>query len=230
MTRSFGSFRALFLAAAIAALAVLLALVVAMFDAEPATATEEGPSVMPVVVAGNPNCVSLGYDYGYKPQPEPPPSGTYTFPGDTNTVTITSDGIYFDWVSTLGIDAVIVKGGPNANAYVYDPPEESFGDSGLSAPINNTTPYGISHIEFCYDYELDVSKVANTTLTRTFGWTIVKTVDRETLDMFTGDSGKVEYTVTVTKDDGTDSDWEVNGTITIENNTRSLPPSRACRT
>jgi hypothetical protein len=75
-------------------------------------------------------------------------------------VTITSDGTYFDWSSTLGIDAVIVKGGPNANAYVYDPPEESFGDSNCSSPINPNTgqPFGLSHIEFCYDYELDVAR------------------------------------------------------------------------
>lgn len=170
---------------------------------------------------GNPTCEGLGYDFGFKPQPEPPPTGVYTFPDGINTVTITSDGTYFGWVSTLGIDAVIVKGGNNANVYTYDPPAEAFSDTGLSSPINpnNNTPYAISHIEFCYDYEVDVTKTANTTFTRTFDWTIKKTVTPATWVLFTGDSGTSQYTVAVTKTGYTDSDWAVSGTIRIENNT-----------
>jgi len=173
-------------------------------------------------VAGNPSCTELGYDFGYKPQPEPPPSGTYSFPVDLiNTVTITSDGTYFDWASTLGLDAVIVKGGPNANVYVYDPPAESFSGSGLSSPINsnNGNPYAISHIEFCYDYEVDVTKTAETSFTRTYDWNISKSVSPASWALFTGDSGTSTYTVAVTKTGFTDSGWAISGTITIENNT-----------
>lgn len=173
--------------------------------------------VTPIFVAGNPSCTSLGYAFGFKPQPEPPPSGTYTFPDGVNTVTITSDGTYFDWSATLGIDAVIVKGGPNANVYVYSP--EATSDTVLNSPINpnNGRPFAISHIEFCYDYELRVSKTATTTFTRTFQWTIQKSVAPAAWDLFVGDSGTSGYTVQVTKDNGTDSNHAVNGTITIEN-------------
>jgi len=41
----------------------------------------------------------------------------------------------------------------NANAYIYDPPFESFGDSELAAPADCGQPYnqcGLSHITFCY--------------------------------------------------------------------------------
>jgi hypothetical protein len=99
-------------------------------------------SVTPVVVSGNPSCTSLGYDFGFKV--DPPDPGTYDLI-DVNTVTVvTSDGTFFDWTSTLGIDAVIAKGGPNANVYVYDPPAESFGDTDLSSPINPNSgnPFG----------------------------------------------------------------------------------------
>lgn len=175
--------------------------------------------VTPTFVPGNPSCTDLGYDFGFKPQPEPPPSGIYNFPEGINTVTITSDGTYFDWLSTLGIDAVVVKGGPNANVYVHDP--EEFSDNSLHSPINpiNGQPYAISHIEFCYDYEVDVEKTAETTFTRTFEWTIDKSVTPETWDLFTGDSGTSKYTVAVTKTGYTDSDWAVSGVITIGNNT-----------
>jgi hypothetical protein len=172
-----------------------------------------------VVVPGNSSCEDLGYDFGFKPQPEPPPSGTYIFPDGINTLTITSDGTEFDWNSTLGLDAVIVKGGPDANIYYYDP--ESFVDDGLHSPINpnNNSPYGLSHIEVCYDYELDVSKTATTTFTRTFNWDISKSVSPDKWDLFTGDDGTSQYTVAVTKTGFSDSEWAVSGNILIENNT-----------
>ena len=186
-------------------------------------------SVEPEFVDGNPNCSGpagpnspdLGYDNGFKPQPEPPPSGTYAFPGDPdNSVTITSDGTFFDWTSTLGIDAVIVKGGPNANAYVYDPPAESMGDNGLSPPINpNSTtnkPFGISHIEFCYDYEVKVTKTAQTSLDRTHTWTIDKSADQTELLLQPGQSHDINYTVTLNSTSA-DSNHAVQGDITIKN-------------
>ena len=192
------------------ALALLAALAAA-----PALASE----VTPIFIPGNPTCVSLGYDYGFKPQPEPPPSGTYTFPGTSETVTIASDGTYFDWSSTLGVDAVLAKGGPNANAYLYEPPAESFGDTGLHSPINPNTgePYGLSHIEICYDFEVAVAKSATTSYSRTWQWTIDKSVAPAAWTMFAGDSGTSLYTVAVTRTGYTDSGWSVAGEITVHN-------------
>jgi hypothetical protein len=143
------------------------------------------------------------------------------FTGDpSNSITITTiDGLYFDWSSTLALDAIIVKGGPDAHVYYYDP--ESTGDVGLHAPINpsNGNPYEISHIEFCFDYELGIAKTAFPTFTRTFSWTISKSVTPDQWDLFVGDDGTSEYTVSVDKTGFTDNNWAVNGTITIENNT-----------
>jgi hypothetical protein len=204
------------------ALGLLLALCVLTIG-KPAGAA----SVEPEFVDGNPKCTGpatpnspdLGYAHGFKPQPEPPPSGTYAFPGDPdNSVTITSDGTFFDWTSTLGIDAVIVKGGPNANAYVYDPPAESMGDNGLSPPINpnNDKPFAISHIEFCYDYEVKVTKTAQTSLDRTHTWTIEKSADQTELLLQPGQSHDINYTVTLNSTSA-DSNHAVEGDITIKN-------------
>jgi LPXTG-motif cell wall-anchored protein len=83
----------------------------------------------------------------------PPVDGTFT--DGTLEVTIdvrdTADGQVFDWTSNIGVDIVIVKGGPNSNVYTYDP--ESTGDTGLHAPVNpnNDMFFGLSHISFCYD-------------------------------------------------------------------------------
>lgn len=180
----------------------------------------QASSVTPIFVDDNPSCQDLGYDFEAKVDPAGPGTVTYTVaPGLTITVTGDANDHYYSWTSTFGIDAVIAKGGPNANLYVYDPPTESFGDTGLSAPINpeNGMPYGMSHISFCYDLELSVSKTATTTFTRTWQWTIDKSVTPATWDLFTGDSGTSRYTVAVTRTGYVDSNWAVSGTITITN-------------
>lgn len=64
---------------------------------------------------------------------------------------------------------------------------------------------------------LSVTKTATTTFTRTFAWTIDKSADPATWDLFDGDTGTSDWTVDVTKDGGTDSAWAVSGSITIEN-------------
>jgi hypothetical protein len=129
--------------------------------------------VQPVLVAGNPNCTDLNADntnfpgvtqnWGFKLEPGAP-NGTFDLdppPGEltggaaadpTNSITISnSDNVTFDWTATLGIDAVIVKAGPDgSNVYVYFP-NESQADGGLHAPEDNGTPRDISHVEFCFD-------------------------------------------------------------------------------
>lgn len=67
-----------------------------------------------------------------------------------------------------------------------------------------------------YPY-VTVAKTASTTFTRTFTWTIDKSVTPDTWNLFTGESGTSEYTVALTKSAGVDSDWAVSGNITITN-------------
>lgn len=184
----------------------------ALVAAVPASASHVQPSF---INATNPTCADVGYDFEYKV--EPPNSGTYQVPG-IGSVTVTADGTYFDWTSTFGIDAVLVKGGQNANLYVYDPPAESFGDTGLHSPINpnNGQPFGLSHISFCYDLNVVVTKTADTSLTRTWTWEIEKEGDQTDLLLANGQSSTVNYDVTVDAS-AADSDFAVTGTITVHN-------------
>jgi hypothetical protein len=205
---------------------IMTAFAVIFFAAGWAGADEPGPSVplgvIPFLLGGNPTCEGQGYDFGYRIDPvEAGDDKTYAVDAFGNEVSIaTSDDKYVDWESNFGIDAIIVKGGNAAHLYVYDPPTEVMADGHLHSPINPSEgPAAISHIDFCFDYEVDVSKTANTTFTRTWDWSIDKTVTPATWDLFTGDSGTSEYTVAVTKTGYTDSAWAVSGTITIENNT-----------
>ena len=196
----------------ISILLVCLCMAASLMASAPAGAT----TVTPVFVPGNPTCEDLGYDFGFKI--DPPVSGTYSIDG-INTVTFTTDGVSFDWSSTLGMDAVISKGGPVANVYVYDPPAEATSDTGLHSPVNpsNGKFYGLSHADFCFDYEVRVTKDAHTSFTRTYQWTIDKSVSPQAWTLFTGDSGTSMYTVGVQRTGYTDSNWAVTGTITIYN-------------
>lgn len=178
-------------------------------------------SVPPELVQGNPTCQSLGYQYEFKISP--PNSGTYYLFGDVGSITVTTTGQgTFDWSSTFAIDAVIAKGGPNANVYKYDPPSESFSDINLSTPINqqNNKPYGLGHISFCFDIDhLQIFKTATTSYDRTWNWDIEKTANQS--DFGTINFGEIKtatYTVTLSAT-STDSNWNVSGTITIFNAT-----------
>jgi hypothetical protein len=83
--------------------------------------------------------------------------------------------------------------------------EDFFSDSGFEEWKVKNYPY------------VTVSKTANTTFTRTFAWTIDKSVTPATWNLFTGDTGTSDYTVTLTKGAGVDSAWAVSGTISINN-------------
>lgn len=126
--------------------------VVAMILAIPVGA--RATHVDPVQVSGNATCSDLVTGTN-ELKIEPPASGTYPDDDGPLEVTITVDATTssFSWSSNIGVDAVFVKGGPGGNLYVYDPPAEATGDTGLHAPINsqNGKPYGLSHISFCYD-------------------------------------------------------------------------------
>jgi hypothetical protein len=66
-------------------------------------------------------------------------------------------------------------------------------------------------------YQLDVTKDADESRTRTWNWTIDKVVDPDSWSLFDGDTGTSDYTITVDKVDFTDSDFHVEGSITIDN-------------
>jgi hypothetical protein len=119
----------------------------------------------------------------------------------------------FDWSSNASVLGVIVKDGVDG-AYWYDySPGGSTGDTWLTTPgpADGGTYKGISHINFCYVPKLMVSKTANASYTRTYEWTIDKSVTPDEWDLFTGDSGTSEYTVSVAKTGYQDSAWAVQG-------------------
>lgn len=215
----------------------LLPALVALFILVTVIPSATAASVDPVLIPGNPTCEDIGCCNGtitsFKIDSDPD-EGSY----DNGNITISNkNGSYFDWSSTNPVCAVIVKGGPNANVYCYNDTEVT-SDTGLVTPINpaNGQPYNISHVEFCYSDEngengeeiIDVNKTAVTSYNRTHNWSIDKSVDTENgytedgfdkIWLYINGSGDENATwdVNVTYNGYEDSDYKVEGVITIIN-------------
>ena len=133
--------------------------------------------VSPTEVPGNARCPEGLTEL----KVEPVADGTFT--DDTLTVTIdvrdTAEGQVFDWTSNIGVDVVIVKGGPNSNVYTYDP--ESTGDTGLHAPEVPSGEFaGLSHISFCYDEDQETTSTTAEETTSTTAEETTSTTAEET--------------------------------------------------
>jgi hypothetical protein len=175
--------------------------------------------------SGNPSCTSLGYQLGFKIDQSDLPAGVSNHYGlFTVTRGTINDGTFdidaiTSWSSLVPVAALLVKGGPHAYEYKYVP--SSLGDpaSNAHSPFNAQSGNypGISHIEFCVNPELAISKDAETTFDRTWTWDIEKDLDVDIpFEFGEGDLLSVDYTVLVSAT-SVDSDWAVSGTITIEN-------------
>jgi hypothetical protein len=117
--------------------------------------------VTPTQVSGNATCPAGTTEL----KVEPVESGTFT--QGALTVTLVVTGNTFSFTSNIGVDVVIVKGGPNSNVYDYRP-GESTGDTGLHAPANASGQFaGLSHVSFCYDVEAPTTTTTTAPTTTT---------------------------------------------------------------
>jgi LPXTG-motif cell wall-anchored protein len=176
------------LASMVAGLVILVAAPTGNVGAAPQQAT---PSTS--VVPGNPTCGALAPAGTSWTEFKVEPVEDGTFSDGTLTVTLvvsdTADGPVFDWTSNIGVDAVFVKGGPNGTLYLYDPPAESTGDTGLHAPVNpnNDKFFGLSHVSFCYDKDQATTTTTGST-TSTTGSTTTTTMGGSTTSTTLGES------------------------------------------
>ena len=113
-------------------------------------AAASAATVDPAHREGNPSCSALGYAHGLKF--DPPTAGSKSAGGVTVDLSLGTGafGKLVGWSSSAPVDAVIVKGGPNANVYAYA--GGATGDTGLHTPFNGPSKYyGLSHVSFCWD-------------------------------------------------------------------------------
>lgn len=83
--------------------------------------------------------------------------------------------------------------------------------------ISGTTGSDSKTVTLCTPVDLQVTKDATPSFVRTYTWAIKKNVDQTSQTIAAGGKATFNYTVEVTHDSGTDSDWKVTGTITVSN-------------
>jgi len=175
-----------------------------------------GDGVVPTEELGNVTCPTGLFELKTdNPEDQVLSDGTLSVTLDFKN---SGSGEILDWKSNIGVDQVIVKGGPNGNAYVYVPEDNA--DTSLHTPINpnNGKYFDVSHVTFCYDVELVVTKTANTSFTRDFDWQIKKTNDAPSpVQLAPGQAFSANYEVTAGVVKYADSGWAATGEITIEN-------------
>jgi hypothetical protein len=138
---------------------------------------------------------------------------SFTYSGSsTQTVTLAEGSVGPDWSRTAPLDA---SGDPFTVSNGVISVTLKPGDN-LTAPyFGNYNPYCT---ENCTATGLVVTKTAYPSFTRTFKWDIKKSVDVTAVKTADG-SARFNYTVEVTHDNGTDSDWQVTGNIRVSNPT-----------
>ena len=191
-----------------------------------ATGSTAGAIHVPGGGSTNYTCSELAAQYApgsewFEVKLDQKPSGSHQVNDAMLTANITNgNAVAFDWSSNIKVDAVFVKSGSQGhNLYLYA------GESTGAASLTTPTGQDISHISFCYDVELVVSKTVSTTFKRDYDWTLTKSVDKPAVTLESGAQTTVNYTVAATKNNGTDSDWTVAGTIEVTNPHKTLTAS-----
>ena len=141
---------------------------------------------------------------------------TFTFSGfsetlRSQTVTLSEGSFGPDWTQTAPTSCGTVANCAVENGVItltVAPGED------VAAPnFGNTNPYCT---EGCTTSTLVLTANAFTRLTRTYTWDIEKTVDQPRINT-ASPAAAFTYTVAVSHDAGTDSDWQANGSIRISN-------------
>jgi hypothetical protein len=186
-------------------------------------------------------CASFGFTSGgAKYDAQPPIGGSVSFTEDGQSFTIQagdSKGVVSGWTSTTPLAGVIVKGGNGAIAY----PVTGTSQTGVAyvTPTNESGgPADISHVTLCYagpltptedpapPAPLALSLDASGAYTKTFLWSIDKSVDRPWIAR-AGDAAPLHYDVPTVNTGYDLSAIVVGGTVTVTNPNAVVRPLTA---
>ncbi|HWQ27723.1 MAG TPA: hypothetical protein VNN12_01720 [Dehalococcoidia bacterium] len=148
---------------------------------------------------------------------------TFDFGTPDNVTDVNETATLTDTEGPLNQPAVSGQVVTYTRTYTCDEDEGTITNTATVTPNEGGTPASDSATLTVNCHELTVTKNASTSLTRTWNWTIDKSVTPDSWNLFTGESGTSEYTVTVTRTGFTDSAWAVAGQITVSNAGNPIP-------
>ncbi len=175
------------------------------------------------------NTATATWDAGTYFTPTGSADGTKDFTFDTPT-TLTDESVSVDdtYAGHLG---TVTYSDPSPTEFHYS--LDKSGVAGTCTDYDNTATFTTSDtattgsddqmVTVCVGEDLTVSKTATPAFTRTYTWGIDKSVDQTRIDIADGGTATFNYTVSVTHDSGTDSGWQVTGTITVTNPNDWMP-------
>ncbi len=114
---------------------------------------------------------------------------------------------------------------PNPTTFQYQ--RSASGTPGTCTSYDNTATFTTNTtgttgsasqtVKVCVGADLTVSKTATPSFKRTYNWNISKAVDKTLVEQLGGGTATFNYTVKVNETGFTDSEWQVNGVITVTN-------------
>jgi hypothetical protein len=92
-------------------------------------------------------------------------------------------------------------------------------DNTATFTTNTTGTTGSSSqtVKLCVGADLQISKTASTSYTRTYNWTVSKDVDKTLVEQLGGGTATFDYTVNAAETGYADTDWKVAGKVTLTN-------------
>ena len=158
----------------------------------------------------------------------PPSTGSQTFQFhvfNAAHVEVASPTITFNWPADGSQKSVDVKYlAPGIYTVTEDPvPGWEFDPEHSTTTVDLTLPHCTGQAKFTNKFapprnkDLVVTKTAVPSFKKKYTWDIKKTVDKNVINIMQGDPATANYSISVTHDNGTDSDWKVNGVITVSN-------------
>lgn len=162
-------------------------------------------------------CAELGYGDQQTDLLAPLATGSYAI-DSVNSVNLSFDGVFFNFSSTIRMDAVLVHGGGDAAVFgPFDP--ENNGWPSLHPPPDGAGGYhALEKVSFCYDYELLVNPNAWAKGKTSYTWDIEKTGSVANLLLAAGEHYTVDYEVTVTASTAA-STYTIEGAVLLMNQT-----------
>ena len=143
---------------------------------------------------------------------------TLALQGETNkTVTVTDtqhDSWTLDWATAAAstdLTYTITRTAPEASCATYDNTAAVVGDNAVQLDSDSVSQ------QLCGASPLTVTKTATAGYTRTYPWTIAKSVDQPTVVVSEGGNTTVTYTVDVTRGTPTPTAWTLTGDIVVHN-------------
>jgi LPXTG-motif cell wall-anchored protein len=121
--------------------------------------------------------------------------------------------------SVLGTATWNAQGDPTPFTYslVHKGTENRCVDYTNTATIRETQQSDSETVTLCDQGALVVTKTAEASYDRAYGWAITKVAERTRVDTAAGETGTVSYTVGVTPQGFVDSGWEMTGSVSVSN-------------